>query len=460
MKKKRSLQTNIFLYLSIFAIAILGGLWLFDIVFLDSYYQYFKNSEIKKIGNKVATSYKSKDYEEILDILAFEEDICIEITNSESVKYSTNNMNNGCIINSEALDKKKLEFMSSSANQVTYKLINPKYQNKILIYGIKLDNNAYAFISTSLEPIGNTVQVLQKLMIYVSIIVLLIASIIAYTISKRIANPIVKITDITKTMNDNNYKVDFKTDSDIEEIYELETTLNKVTDELSKTDELRRELLANVSHDLKTPLTLIKANSEMVRDLTYNNKEKRDKNLNTITSEVERLNLLVEDVLDLSKMQSKSVPLKLEVFDLDEMIKTILERFQVLCDRDGYKIEYTGFSVNIKADKKKIEQVIYNLLNNAINYTDNNLVYIKLIDNKNKVRLEITDKGKGIKESDLKYIWDKYYKVDKKYKRVTYGTGLGLSIVKNILVLHNLEYGVNTKENEGTTFYVVFDKEK
>lgn len=460
MKKKRSLQTNIFLYLAIFAIVILGGLWLFDIVFLDSYYQYFKNSEIKKIGNKVATSYKSKDYEEILDILAFEEDICIEITNSESVKYSTNNLNNGCVINSDALNKKKLEFMGSKATQVTYKLINPKYQNKILIYGIKLDNDAYAFISTSLEPIGNTVLVLQKLMIYVSIIVLLIASIIAYTISKRIANPIVKITNITKTMNDKNYKVNFKTNSDIEEIYELETTLNNVTGELSKTDELRRELLANVSHDLKTPLTLIKANSEMVRDLTYDNKEKRDKNLNTITSEVERLNLLVEDVLDLSKMQSKSVELKKEVFDLDEMIKIILERFQVLCDRDGYKIEYTGFSVKINADKKKIEQVIYNLLNNAINYTDNNLVYIKLIDEKSNVRLEITDKGKGIKDSDLKYIWDKYYKVDKKYKRVTYGTGLGLSIVKNILVLHNLDYGVNTKLNEGTTFYVVFNKEK
>ena len=227
-----------------------------------------------------------------------------------------------------------------------------------------------------------------------------------------------------------------------------------MSEELSKTENLRREFLANVSHDLKTPLTLIKANAEMVRDLNYNNKEKREKSLNTVTSEVDRLNLLVEDILDLSKMQSNADDLDLEEFNISEVIRTIVERFNVLCERGGYSIECDLFDFNITADKKKIEQVIYNLITNAMNYTgDDRKVFIKMKDDDKKVKIEIIDTGAGINEEDLEHIWDKYYKADKKYKRVTYGTGLGLSIVKNILNLHNFEYGVESEKSKGTIFY-------
>ena len=196
----------------------------------------------------------------------------------------------------------------------------------------------------------------------------------------------------------------------------------------------------------------------MVKDLTYKNKNKRDKNLNTIIEEVDRLNLLVEDILDLSKIQSNAVKLDKENFDLDILIKSIIEKFSIL-EEDGYKIEYTGFSYNINADKKKIEQVIYNLLNNAINYTgEDKKVYITLKDLENKIRLEVKDTGSGIDLEDINHIWDKYYKVDKKYKRVTHGTGLGLSIVKNILIMHEYKYGVESKKGKGTTFYFEIDK--
>jgi len=141
-------------------------------------------------------------------------------------------------------------------------------------------------------------------------------------------------------------------------------------------------------------------------------------------------------------------------FNINEMINTIIERFNVLCERDGYKINYEGFDCVVSADKKKLEQVIYNLINNAINYTgENKNVYVKLSKFRGGVRVEVKDTGKGIDKEDIPYIWDKYYKVDKKYKRVTYGTGLGLSIVKNILILHDFKYGVNSEKNKGTSFY-------
>ena len=458
--KKNKLKTKVLLYLGIFALVILGGIWVLQILSLDIYYEWNKKSEIKKISTEIINAYKSGDTD-ILDNLSYRKDICIEITREGSISYSTDSVSRGCLINnSKEINNYKLDFMLSDKKSVTYTLINPKFKNKTIIYGFKLENNVYAFISTSLEPVNSTVSVLKKQLIFITIIVLGLAILIGYIISKTISRPIEKITNTCKEVSKGNYDVTFYTGTDIEEINELEDTLNSAAKELSKTEELRRELLANVSHDLKTPLTLIKANAEMVKDLTYNKKEKRDKNLDTIMEEVDRLNLLVEDILDLSKIQSSANKLNIEEFNLNDLIKSIIKIFDILCDTEGYKINYDGFDVNISADKKKIEQVIYNLINNAINYTGKDKkIYINLLHNSNKIRVEVIDTGDGIDKEELKYIWDKYYKVDKKYKRVTHGTGLGLSIVKNILISHGFNYGVDSKKGKGTNFYFEIDKQ-
>ncbi len=457
--KKSSLKTKVWLYLSLFTLVILVGVFILQVMSLGTYYEWRKQSKIKDIAKKVSTAYNTGDYSDILDNLAYQEDICIEITENNEISYSTDSISRGCLFtNSREINDYKLDFMLSNKTSIIYRVINPKFQNKALIYGLKIDDGVYAFISTSLEPIGSTVTLLKNQLFIIILAVLLIAFLIAYTISKKICKPILNITNTSKKLSEGNYNVVFDSGTDIKEINQLESTLNSAALELSKTEELRRDLLANVSHDLKTPLTLIKANAEMVKDLTYKNKDKRDKNLNTIIEEVDRLNLLVEDILDLSKIQSNAVKLDKENFDLDILIKSIIEKFSIL-EEDGYKIEYTGFSYNINADKKKIEQVIYNLINNAINYTgEDKKVYITLKDLENKIRLEVKDTGSGIDLEDINHIWDKYYKVDKKYKRVTHGTGLGLSIVKNILIMHEYRYGVESEKGKGTTFYFEIDK--
>lgn len=459
--KRNSLKTKIWFYLSIFSLVILAGIWFLQILSLDIYYEWNKKSEIKGIANKVLNAYNDGNYSDVLDSLAFKEDICIEITENNNISYSTDSISRGCLINnSKEINNYKLKFMLSDQSSITYRVVNPKFENKTLIYGLKIDDGIYAFISTSLEPISSTVSVLKRQLVLIIIVVLLIAFLIAYTISRKISTPIENITKLSKKMSQGNYDLVFNSDTDIEEINELEKTLTNAARDLSRIEELRRELLANVSHDLKTPLTLIKANAEMVEDLTYKDKEKREKNLNTIIEEVDRLNLLVEDVLDLSKMQSNAVTLQREKFNLNEMINTIISRFNVLCERDGYKINYNGFDCIVNADRKKMEQVIYNLINNAINYTgEDKMIYIDLIDLKSIVKVVVRDTGNGIDEKDIDYIWDKYYKVDKKYKRVTYGTGLGLSIVKNIFILHGFKYGVSSKNGVGTSFYFEINKQ-
>ena len=223
--------------------------------------------------------------------------------------------------------------------------------------------------------------------------------------------------------------------------------------ELGKTEELEKDLLANVSHDLKTPLTMIKAYAEMVRDLTYNDKEKRDSNLNIIIEETDRLALLVNDILTLSKLQQSMDNLTLSEFDLILLIKNILKRFTIYEEKYGYNIIFKHTNIRklmIKADQKKIEQVLYNLIINAINYTGSDM---KVVINISKV-----NNLYKIDTNDLDNIFDKYYKSEKKHKRNLYGTGLGLSIVKSIFILHNYKYGVDTKKGKGSSFYFYISK--
>ena len=253
-----------------------------------------------------------------------------------------------------------------------------------------------------------------------------------------------------------NYDIEFST-GNYEEIDSLANTLNYATKELKQTDELRRELMANISHDLKTPLTMIKSYSEMLIDLPYK-KEERNKKLEIIIEETDRLNILVNDIIDLSKLESNIENLDLEVINISELINTIIKRFDYLIEKENYIIE-TNVDQNlyVKVDQKKISQVIYNLISNAINYTGKDKkININLLKQDNIIKFTVSDTGKGIKKEDLNKIWDKYYKIKLTHKRNTVSTGLGLSIVKNILLEHNLNFGVNTTINKGSTFYIDF----
>ena len=329
----------------------------------------------------------------------------------------------------------------------------------LLLYGIKVGNSR-VYLYTTLEDINSTTSVLQSQLIYIMIAVLLLAIVISFFISRMLSKPITDITTKAKTLADNNFDVDFD-ESDIYEIDELSNALNYLKEETSKTDEYRRDLMANVSHDLKTPLTMIKAYAEMVRDISYKDKNKREENLNVIINESDRLNVLVNDILELSKIQANASDINKEEFDLVKELKEILTRYDILKEKEGYEIILnTPKKVMVNADKKRISQVLYNLINNAINYTgDDKKVYVNIIDNKKYYHIEIKDTGKGIDKDDLKHIWDKYYKKDKNHKRNVMGTGLGLSIVKNILVKHEFNYGVDSVKDKGSIFYFDIPKE-
>lgn len=451
--KKNSLKANVWIYLIIFTLIIITIIWFFQVVFIDSFYEYSKSKQIKQTANKIVENYTSDKYD--LDKLSFDKDVCIEIVVNKKIIYSSNNYNKGCIVES---GKYINDFYSNNYTNRNYEIINPRFNNKTLIYAVKLNENTSIFVNASLEPLDNTVVILSKQLIIVSIIVIILSFVIGYFISKKISRPIENINNKAKKLAKGNYDFNFDNNSNIYEIDELANTLNYAKSELEQTDELRRELLSNVSHDLKTPLTMIKGYAEMVRDITYKDKNKRNDNLNIIIEETDRLNLLVEDILTLSKIESNKDEIKLERFDICLLVRNIINRYDIYKQLDGYIFVLNiPDSLYITADKKKIEQVIYNLVNNAINYTGNDNKIIINIKTDNNIKIEIIDTGEGINEEDIPFIWDKYYHSKKKHKRNLVGSGIGLSIVKKILESHDFEYGV-VSSNEGTMFYFIINE--
>lgn len=447
-----------------------------QVIFLQAYYSSMKKSEAENIIYTIEKLYENTDnYEDEIDNLAYKNMSNIYILNIDgSVEYNSLNMNS--ISNKEELPIRPLNIDISEIikkmkeghnNKFTYTLKIDRFKTEVYIYAKFIDNNNKILImAMSIDPVDATIEVLKNQLFYITIISLIIAVFISIFISRKISRPISNMKDNALKLGRGNYNVTFE-HSGYKELDELADTLNFTAIELEKTDKVRKELIANVSHDLKTPLTMIKAYSEMIRDLSGNDEKKREEHLKIIIEETDRLTRLVSDMMDLSKIQSGVSSIEKTKFNITEVIIPILENFKVMYENENISIELLLPKENKKeifvlADKTKIERVIYNLLSNAINHSgDENgkkQIVVKLTTNSKKVKVQIKDNGVGISKEDIGHIWDRYYKSNKNYKRASTGSGLGLSIVKEILIAHSEKYGVISKENEGANFWFELEK--
>lgn len=390
-----------------------------------------------------------------LELIAYQNEMCIETIWNNNAVSRYNTMMVGCALgkaNSEIL-KLENEFIESNKEVQAIRLKNMEYETKAYLYGIKT-KDATVFLYSTLEDLSGASIVLKNQLIYLTFIAIIFACLISYFLSHKLTNPILDITKKAKSLGKGKYDVKFPSYG-IQEIDDLAHVLNNAQTELLKIEELRRDLLANVSHDLKTPLTMIKAYAEMVRDLTYKDDQKRVEHCNVIMNETERLNLLVNDILVLSKMQANAEVMNIEKFDLVLEIQEIVKRYEIIKETEEYHFELQlPKTAYVFADKNKLNQVIYNLINNAVNYTGaDKVVKIRVTKEKDSYLVEIIDTGKGIKKEDIDLIWDKYYKNEKNHQRNVVGTGIGLSIVKTILEHHHFQYGVKSQKNKGSNFY-------
>lgn len=489
----KSIRVKVWLYISGFSACILILLWILQVGFLSGYYKWMKTNEIISTADKIVKSYgqiEFSEYSEYVKNLAVTQSMSIEIAyeNGVSLKYDEMGSSSLTLNYSKKIPAYKQQILSSEKGMIietlndnylkketmllgTYILTNPSViadkANGVLndvieepLENTALNNiqnksvEAYVFIVSFLEPVGTTARILNQQFYLIIGIVMFIAFFISYFISNLIARPIVKINKAAKQLSKGNYEVNFEGD-EYEEIRQLSETLNYASKEILRSDMLQKELIANISHDLRTPLTMIKAYAEMIRDLSGDNPEKRSKHVGVIIEEADRLTSLVADILNLSTIQSGASKLNLSFFNFSEHLKSLVTRYAIFREKNGYEfITEIQEDIYLNADITKIEQVLYNLINNAINYTgEDKKIIIRLYKKGNLVRFEVEDSGEGIAPEKLELIWDRYYKVGGEHKRAVVGTGLGLSIVKTILIMHNYYYGANSTVGQGTTFW-------
>ncbi len=452
--KINSISFKVLTSLILLSVSILILLGIFEVYYFQYSYEKYQIKNIHQLAENI-NSLNIPNLNQSLEQLAYKNEVCIEAFWKNNTVTQYNTMLNGCGLgkNNTEIDKAIETFILSNINEQAYKIENKEYKTKAYLYGVKT-NFGTIFLYSALEDISEVSVVLKNQYLYMIVIGIIVACLLSYFLSLKLTKPILDITKRARKLGKENQNVEFPK-YDIIEIDELANVLNSAQMSMEKTEELRRDLLANVSHDLKTPLTMIKAYSEMVRDISYADDEKRNFHCNVIINETERLNLLVNDILSLSKMQANAEVLNKEKFDLIKEIEEIIKRYDIIKETENYKFELTGVkTAYVYADRLKLNQVIYNLVNNAINYTGKDkLVKINVKKCKDSYLVEIIDTGKGIDEKELDVIWDRYYKNEKNHQRYIVGSGIGLSIVKTILENHHFSYGVKSKKNCGSTFY-------
>lgn len=435
----------------IFALVTVALLWVFQIFLLTPFYQAIKTTEAKRISEQVARRLDSDELMSAAYELCAGTGASIFVSDelgreyvgykygftTESLAYGLSRMERAALF-------EEVNLLGGEYTRI--------FSERLLLYAVTArtpaGNHRLVIIETEITPLASTVETLTVQLLCLTLILLPLGITLAVVISRRIAKPITEITESAKRLGGGDYSVRFEGRGS-REVSGLADTLNFAADELSKTDGLRRELLANVSHDLRTPLTMIKGYAEVMRDLPGEN---TPENVQIIIDEAGRLNDLVNDLLDLSRLEAGVLELQKERFNLTGSIREILTRYDKLAD---FKFPFEPKEeAYITADKLKISQVVYNLVNNAVNYAgEDKTVSLTQEVLDGNVRISVTDTGEGIPADKLQDIWDRYYKVDREHRRAQVGTGLGLSIVKNVLDLHGGSYGVISELGKGSTFW-------
>ena len=458
----RSIRIKLWAGMMTLVIIVLILLWLFQIVFLENFYTRMKVNDIKEktiAVTELLNADKTEDFRDQMDILAYENSMSIELLDMNgNIIYETNSSGtvgkmHGMMNSLRSQIYEKALTGQESATTMTH----PRFGNEFMLIGLPVYINQELtgglLLSFPLAPVEDTAAILQRQLFYISLILLAAASLLSFLLARTFTRPIVDIEKAAAQMAEGDFsaRIDVKQQ---DEIGQLAKTINYLGQQLSQIDQMRKDLIANVSHELRTPLSLIRGYAETLRDVTGNDEDKRQKQLGVIIEEAERLSRMVDDILNLSRLQSGHFELNKSIFSVRNLAGNVAKRYDLLSkQREVSIIMEMSDEQLVEADAARIEQVLYNLINNAFNNTDaGGTITIRDIDNGDRVRIEVADSGNGIPEEEINRIWDRYYKADKSIGK-TVGSGLGLAIVKAILEAHGAAYGVESKKGAGTTFW-------
>lgn len=467
-RQKNDLRSRLLAAFIVFGAALLILLWVMQSVFLEKYYQSSMRRKCKSSMNSISSLYSNSeqlDYDSFCAALG-------SVSTENEVYFYVEASDGSFAISSSENDKAGKHFSvsknlvsdarkmlgSSPAGGISFSAKDANGSD-MLVYARKVSSeyrrSIYLYAVAYLTPMGPAVSILRSQLLFVTLAVLVLGMALAYFTSRKLSAPIAEISKSAKALGEGNFDVEFRGEG-FAEIEELAETLNNAAAQLKATDSLQKDFMANVSHDLRTPLTMIKSYAEMIRDLSGDNKEKREEHLGVIIEETDRLADLVSDILELSRVQSGTESFEEKEFDLQQSAEDIFQTYRIM-EQEGYemRLETLPQPVMMLGDEARIKQVISNLVSNAVKYSEDDK-FVRLYfeaDGENRVKFCVEDHGIGVPEDQQEGIWNRYQRSSQRGARSKEGSGLGLSICSEILKRHGARYGLESTPGEGSVFW-------
>ncbi len=455
-----------------FSLFILMVFWLCFGVFSSNMYFWVMRSRMDDLGYEILLMGNRSDFAEKAESMALNEQSALlvyRIENGEFIQTAFAKHDASSVIHeldglmlaelytraSEQDGKCRVRFLRNEQGSIIEQtgVVMPA-SSRLVTAMVKESGNGgktMVILDTAVTMPQSFVRVTRNLMLILSLLLFGVSAIISFIVAKRVSYPIEWLNERAKDLT-HATEAAWQGHRSFREIEELMETLERAAEELSRVDRMQKELIANISHDLRTPLTMIIGYAEVMRDIEGEN---NPENMQVIIDESRRLASLVNDLLEISRIQADASPLLQEHFSLSDDVEQTVIRYQHLKESAGYRFHFEGCAPSdVLADRKKVLRVVCNLLNNAINYAgEDREIIVRCLAAGTGIRVEVEDHGMGIPESEIEHIWQRYYKVKQTHRRATVGSGLGLSIVREILDAHEARYGVISRIGEGSVFW-------
>lgn len=424
--------------------------------FLDGTYKNNKIAYLKDTAAQIDEGIQNDDILSVLEDISFSNEVCVRVI-TDAVGFTTYQDASSCALGK--LSSKQLNKIATTTfdngGEALFDSNSSNIKNAYIYSKLSKvnDENVLIMLSTSIVPLQSTIDTMYDQFNIIIIVVVIATILLALCLSSLIVKPIKKIE--MEATNLPSGKYDHKlVKTDAREIENLNNTLARANEEIIKADVARKELIGNVSHDLRTPLTMIVGYGEMIRDFP---EENNAENINVIINEAKRLSTLVDDLLDLSKVESGKIEFHNKDIKISDLLESVYDQFEPYCKANNTELVLSveDSDVVVNVDDNRLKQVLHNFMSNALNYND--AKDTKIIIGEEKVdgayRIYVYDNGSGVKEEDKDKIWNRYYKVDKEHKRSHIGSGIGLSLCKDILDKMGYKYGVDSVYKEYSKFY-------
>lgn len=462
--------------------------WFMNNTFLSVYYEWDKSKLVEGTYQKINQAVNNgtlntEEFQAELYQYAWRYNIGVEVidANSEIIiaaSYNGNEMTTKLLTYIMKLPVQGVEDGIPEVNKVFKAVDRRSKTESIEMYG-QLDNNCWYIITAPVESIQDSVRLANRFLAYIGVVSCILSGIIILIVSKKFTDPILKLADISERMTHLDFEAKYEGRRDSHEIALLGNNINQLSESLESTiselktannelkkdiekkeqiDEMRKDFLSNVSHELKTPIALIQGYAEGLKDGISDDPESMEFYCDVIIDESAKMNTMVKKLLDLNRLEFGNDIVSMERFDIVALVRNYLQSAGILIKQNEISIRMNEEnSIYVWADEFKIEEVFMNYFTNAVNHCEGDRVIDIQFENKNgKVRVCVFNTGKPIPEDSIEHIWEKFYKVDKARTREYGGSGVGLSIVKAIMESHGQDYGVQNFNN-GVQFWFELD---